>query len=269
MPLLLVSVGLCLSLVALAAPKKHAASADPPVTAPEDPPKPVDIAPAKDKLKVISDGKKHFIVINPKSIDDEFFFYGDGKTFYGQRTFGGGSSGEDVERYFWDPRGLPRHRGADLQLKDDKWTLTCGEHSVELKLTSTADAKAILAGGKFFGPRWSRQAYALARDDSGRYFYVDRAREPEGNKNFRMFAGQKGAMTLQKMVNVVSDSEGDIFATKSGDLRVVLDQHETVWVQGEQRKKLISLPIEDNGGMIYNELGVYAGLPLGTPCDDM
>ena len=29
------------------------------------------------------------------------------------------------------------------------------------------------------------------------------------------------------------------------------------------------LPIDDNAVMIYTDLGVYTGQPLGTPCDDL
>ncbi len=264
----LILVGLAGGLTLTAAMVRAAPAGAP--TAPADPPpKTIDISPVKDKLRVVSDGKKHVIIINPKSLDDQFFFYGDGKTFWSQRTFGGGSSGDDFDRYFWDPRGMPRHRGAEFQLKDDKYSVSCDERTVELKLLSTADAKAMLASATFNAPRWTRQAYSLSRDDAGRYFYVDRAREPEGNKNFRLYSGQKGAMKLQKMINVVSDSEGDIFATRSGNLRVVLDKSETLWVQGTKRNKLINLPVEDNVGMIYNELGIYSGMAFGTPCDDL
>ena len=95
-------------------------------------------------------------------------------------------------------------------------------------------------------------------------------REPEDTKNFRLCAGIKGAMKLQKMTNVVSDSEGDIFSTKTGSLRLVLDKHETIWVQSEKKTKLVFLdPVEDNHVMIYTDLGVYTGEPLGTPCDDL
>ncbi|MGZ3440551.1 MAG: hypothetical protein ACXVDD_13605, partial [Polyangia bacterium] len=88
-------------------------------------------------------------------------------------------------------------------------------------------------------------------------------------KNFRLWAGMKGAMKLQKMTNVVSDSEGDIFSTKTGSLRLILDKHETTWVANEKKTKLVFLDPADNHIMIYTDLGVYTGEPLGTPCDDL
>jgi hypothetical protein len=84
---------------------------------------------------------------------------------------------------------------------------------------------------------------------------------------FRLYSGPRGSMKPLKMVNVVSDSEGDIFSTKSGELRLVLDKKESAWVQKGKRQPLKSLPVEDNVALIYADLGVYTGQPLGTPCD--
>ena len=74
----------------------------------DETPKSIDITPVKDKVQVVTDGKGHFIVINPAEISDEFFFYGDGKTMWGQRTFGGGRNGDAFSRNFWEPRAPQR-----------------------------------------------------------------------------------------------------------------------------------------------------------------
>ena len=148
--------------------------------------------------------------------------------------------------------------------------------SAKLTQLAAAEAKAVVAGAKFYKTRWNHFAYSLARDNTGKYYYVDNLREPEHAKNFRLWAGMKGAMKQQKMTNVVSDSEGDIFSTKTGSLRLILDKHETTWFEkrqyesGEPKKtKLVFLDPADNHIMIYTDLGVYTGEPLGTPCDDL
>lgn len=42
-----------------------------------------------------------------------------------------------------------------------------------------------------------------------------------------------------------------------------------LWIEGAKKKvELKVVPIVENLPMIYNELGVYAGERLGTPCDD-
>ena len=39
-------------------------------------------------------------------------------------------------------------------------------------------------------------------------------------------------------------------------------------MQNEKKAKLVLEP-SDNHVMIYTDLGVYTGEPLGTPCDDL
>jgi hypothetical protein len=229
----------------------------------------VDISSVKDKLKLVTDGKHHYLAFVAGEFMDDFFFYGDGKSFYALRSLGGGSEGTIAfNRIFWEPRVNARYQ-ASFDYKERKYTVQCDKRNTELKVLPADEAKAMIAGAAWHKPRWKRQAYLLARDSTGKYYYVDRMREPEGNKNFRLFAGPKGAIKALKMVNIVSDSEGDIFATKSGELRLVLDKQESTWIQGKSKTKLVQVPIEDNHVLIYTDLGVYTGEKLGTPCDDL
>jgi hypothetical protein len=232
-----------------------------------DPPEPADITAIKAKLKVFEDGKKHYVILEPFGETYDHFYYGDGKEFWLQRVRGGGRSGnESFDRSYWEPRS---NRNASFGFHNGKYSVDCGERQTELKPVPDAEAQKIIEGAKFYKTRWKRQAYALARDNTGTYYYVDRMREPEGNKNFRLFVGPKGSMKITKLVNAVSDSAGDIFATKTGELRLVMNKKETFWQKGKKKTDLIFLPIEDNAVMIYTELGVYAGEKLGTPCDDL
>jgi hypothetical protein len=227
----------------------------------------VDVTSVKAQLKVLDDGKGHFIVVLPFGEDVfQHLYWGDGHAFWAQRVFGGSSEGEVAfDRVFWEPRVRERWK-ASFTLKDGVFTLRCSDRTTVFKPTEAAAAKAVLDGATFHAPRWTHRAYALARDDSGTYYYVDRARDDEV-KDFRLWAGPRGQLKPLPMTNVVSDSEGDIFATRSGELRLVLDKKESAWVKGPKRTTLKLLPLEDNVQLIYSELGVYAGEPLGTPCD--
>ena len=232
----------------------------------------VDVSEYKDKLKVLTDGKGHYVAVMPFTIGDGpdtgLLFYGDGKTFFAQRRISGGRNGdESFDSTFWEPRVNAGYK-ASFGMHQKKWSIQCDERVTELKLLEPDEGKKIVSAGKFMKPLWKRRAYALARDNEGVYYYVDRAREPENSQDFRVFRGPKGAVKPQQMVNVVNDSEGDIFITKAGKLRLVLDKHETVWLTGAKQVKLTPIPIEDNHVMIYTNLGVYAGEKLGTPCDD-
>jgi len=226
----------------------------------------VDVAEYKTKLKLVSDGKNHYVAFVPFGSMEQVF-YGDGKVFYQLRVHGGGSSGtESFDRNFWDPRIA--WGGTSFSFRDTKYTLTCRPRETTLTPVASDQEQALLGKAVFHKPLWKRQAYALARDNLGNYFYVDKLREGEG-KAFRLYSGPKGAMKKLAMTNIVSDAAGDIFATKTGELRLVLNKGDNFWVAGKKQNKLVSLVIEDNASVIYNELGVYAGERLGTPCDDL
>jgi hypothetical protein len=247
-------------------------------TPPKDAPVPYDLSDVKDKLSVWTDGKKHFLALVMSADSDlPVFWSSDGKEFYQLRVGSSGSEGGDkdlkrLDRTFWEPRVDALYKAGVEYKKDDKgadMAVQCSERKTKLKELPAADAKSLVDAAKFYKPRWNHYAYSLARDNTGKYYYVDNVREPEHAKNFRLWAGMKGAMKPQKMTNVVSDSEGDIFSTKSGSLRLILDKHETTWVQNEKKTKLVYLEPSDNHIMIYTDLGVYTGEPLGTPCDDL
>ena len=238
-----------------------------PAAEPEEAGTPVDVSAHKDKLLVLTDGKQHVVALVPFGDPLGPMYYGDGKTFWTQRVFGGGSSGtESFNRSFWDPRGA---KISVVSLRDGKYTVSCDGRETELKPLSDAERETMLASAKFNAFRWKHRAYALARDNEGKYYFVDRLREPENNMSFRLFVGPRGNVKQQKMINVVSDSEGDIFATKSGSLRLILNKKESSWIQGKKKITLISLPIEDNHVLIHGDLGAYTGQRFGTPCDDL
>ncbi|HTM22195.1 MAG TPA: hypothetical protein VL172_16860 [Kofleriaceae bacterium] len=256
-PALLAGLLLAVPATAAAAPVKN--------------PDKVDIAPIKADVKVLSDGRGHYVVVRNGigSVNDNELFYGDGKTFYAQRIFGGGGDGSTGRRDMdmWEPRSRPRYM-AELEHNNGVWTVTCDERDTTLNEVPHADAVKILDKATFYKVKWKRRAYALARDEFGVYYYVDQLREEFGGKGFELYVGPRGNMVKQKMINIVSDSMGDIFATAKGDLRLILDKSEANWVKGKKRTQLTYVPPEDNAYMIYAELGVY-NERLGTPCDDL
>lgn len=234
--------------------------------APEEP-----IKPPLDKLLLLSDGKSHYIAVRPFESADHGLFYGDGKRFFSVPIQSRGANGTtSFSIRFVDPRHYREFQNnTDVILQDGQYTISCGSHTTTLKPVEPAAAKALLEKASFEPSPRKRSAYALARDPNGVYYYVDHGRTPETAKNFRLFIGPKGNLKLQSMTNVVSDSEGDIFATKTGSMRLILDKKETAWTAPGKSTPLRLVPIEENLAMIWNELGVYAGEKLGTPCDDL
>lgn len=256
------------------APAKTAAPKEAPVPA-EDP------APDKSKLRLISDGKQHFFAIQFKEpekggIPERVWWSADGKDFYRLRSPGGGAEGDkSFDIVLWDPRLGGGGNGSGLSFREGKYTTNCGDKKVDFQLVPADQAKAVLEGANFKKSRWTRQAYALARDEKGTYYYVDRHRDDDDRsdrpRDFRLFVGPRGKMKEQQMTNLVSDSEGDIFGTKAGDFRLVLNkekQKESKWVTGAKETRLTSVPLYENAQVIYNDLGVYERAKLGTPCDE-
>jgi len=240
---------------------------------------PIDKATRLDDLKVVTDGKGHYLVF-PQPIESfgARAFYGDGKTFHGLRVVGGGADGGKgtFDQVLWDPR----HRdsfGPDASFdhpEAGKYTVTCGARKkveIELKELSAADAKKLVKGAKFFQPRWRRQGSAIARDDEGHYFYVDEARDAvNGERDFHFYMGTKGKMQGYEVTDHISDSAAEIFVTPAGRLKRKLDTGEGKlgeWVVGQQKAPVSWLALDGQAQFVYTALGVYAGEKLGQPCD--
>ena len=231
--------------------------------------KKVDISKLQKDMVVLHDGKGHYVIAMPTTDHYSEGFYGDGKTFYKQRSFGGSldTSAQSSDARFWSPR--TGHQASLVQRKG-AWQMECGKRKTDLQVLPAAKAKKLIAGAEFFEPMWRYSAYKLARDDNGNYYYVDRLRDEYGGKGFRMWVGPMGNMKRMKMTNIVSDSEGDIFATRSGALRFITatGKKTSLWVEGKDRTQLLNVPVLRNIELIYAELGVYLG-DLGTPCDHL
>jgi hypothetical protein len=236
-------------------------------------PKAADITELKDKLIVLEAGPDlHLLLVPTYAEGKKSFFYGRKGVFHRQRIYGASASASasgktKFEFTLWNPRGEHRH-GSSLGFKDGKFTVSCDDRITELKPLSKEAAKVVIAAGRFFEAKWTRQSFALARDEHGIYYFVDRHREKD-SRDFRVFRGPRGKVSRLRMRNIVYDSAGTIFSTTRGQLRLVLDKKAATWIRGKKRTELVYLPIYANRRLIYNELGMYTDERLGTPCDDL
>jgi hypothetical protein len=242
---------------------------------------------ALDKTAVCTDGKSHYVVLAPHEKQITTLYYGDGKKFFHVPLPPWVLTGDN----FFEPRFFAKtknssFRGLDMRLfatvdfNGDKKTcsVSCGERTTPLQIMDPDAKKGMLVGAAYEASPHKWEAHRLARDNNGRYFYVDKGNTPDTEKSFRLFVGPKGRMKLQKMTNVVADSEGEIFTTKSGSLRYVTDRKAPpLWIEKGKKTTLTVVPIEgtdehgepiNNYQLVYNELGVYLGQKLGNPCDD-
>lgn len=233
----------------------------------------------REQMFVCTDGKSHYVALAPDKQVTVRLYYGDGKRFFPVPSESQGMLSGD---WFFEPRrpsktNNPSFRGLDLRLysrveadqKKRTCAVVCGDQRTDLQVMDAAAARTLLQGARFEENPRAWKPYALARDNTGVYYYVDRGYREKDRGRFRLFVGPKGALRPLKMTNIVSDSEGDIFATKTGSLRLVLESGKSFWMANNKEQVLRRVPIEENLPMIYNDLGVYVSERLGTPCDDM
>jgi hypothetical protein len=259
----LITLLLLLPAAALAEPAaKHLAS---------DKPQAIDPKPMAAQLDVYKDDLGGYYVtpsLGQGGDDrDKWVFFGDGKTMYQQRVIGGGSSGDGQDWSLWAPRVKGITYGS-IELQKGVATVHCREKDPRALKKLTADeAKTFFKAAQFLPPLWRRSAHFLARDDDGTYYYVDQLLEDYGGKGFRVYVGQKGAMKELPLTNSVSDSAGEIFATKTGELKIVTSSDgKAYWKKGGKKVDLVVLDPFPNRYLIYRDLGIYG--QLGAICDD-
>ncbi len=230
------------------------------------------------KTSVCTDGRGHYIVVAPQERQLQQLSYGDGKTFFQVPLPPAGLTGSHfLEPRFVDKSASTEFRGADMRVysevildaKKNTCTLRCGERTVALQILGLDEARRMLGAAKFQPNPQKFVPYALLRDTRGIYYLVERGFQPSEENFFRVYVGPKGGLKQQEMRDVVSDSEGQIFSTRNGELRLVVDRKDPpMWIEKERKFELRIVPVSENLPLIYNELGVYAGAQLGTPCDD-
>jgi hypothetical protein len=245
----------CLPLLAAAEPK----------------PLPVDIKAFRDELLVFQDATGGTYVVKPGR--DPRAFYGTGKVLHEQVITGRSANGDAWSVSVWAPRVPELRPGQIVRKADGTFQKQCdGKDDPALTQLTGDKANAVLDKYQFMTTALVRRPYLLGRDDSGVYYYVDVIAKQYGGKGFRVFVGKKGAMKELPLTDVASDSAGDVFATKSGDLRLVGGARtggdtKVTWIKGEKRTELVWLDLDVNSRLIFRDLGIYKF--TGTICDNI
>ncbi len=76
------------------------------------------------------------------------------------------------------------------------------------------------------------------------------------------------------IIDIATDTDGQVFATKAGELKIVTQKtddpndHDTAfWVRGDKKEELVDLDVDLNSPVIFGELGIYTF--TSTVCDTM
>lgn len=235
-----------------------------------------------ERTAVCTDGKGHYVSSTEVfESSQRQLYYGDGATFTELPIAPNVvrlATGSFFEPRFWNPELSFDGNGLDpraysvvtVDAAAGTCSVRCGQRETPFTLMATEPARELLRKAAYNPSPMKYEPYALLRDTKGVYFLVERGRAEAEQKSFRIFIGPRGRLKPQQMLNVVSDSKGEIFSTKKGDLQLLLDRElPSVWVEKKARRKLRQVPVSENLSLIYNELGVYTGARLGTPCDDL
>ncbi len=240
-------------------------------------PQKIDSKPFRDQLLVFTDSASNVYVIKPENrpasapVEPARVWFGSpNKPVYEQVVTGLSRNGSAWSVQTWAPRIIGIRPGYLSQKADGTWTKSCGDQDAISLTQHTGDkAKALLDKSPLMSEYLMRRAHMLARDDSGTYYYVDKLSKEYGSKGFRIYMGRKGAMKQMPLSDVASDTAGEVFSTKTGDLRLDrrADSKKMVWIRGEKRTELITLDVDANSPVIFADLGIYPF--LGTICDNM
>jgi hypothetical protein len=243
------------------------------IAAADDPkPKVVDVKAIRDKLLLFEDTQGGTYVVLPGA-DGRLFYGTNTKVVYEQILVSKGSNGDAWSFGVYAPR-LSGVTPAIVQRRSDNGAFErwCDEASMPLKLIAADKAKPMLEKLQFMTNAMIRRPQFFARDDAGVYYYVDQLAKQYGGEGYRVFSGKKGAMKLLPLTDVAHDTGGDVFSTKSGNVRFVIDANDhskntAYWIKGDKKHELTILDPDTNSRVIFKDLGIYTF--LGTPCDEL
>jgi hypothetical protein len=239
-----------------------------PIAMADPKPKPVDIKPIREDLLVLADPDGGIYVAYPGR--DGRLWYGapKSKNLYEQivtsKSIDGSTGGWSL--------GVVAPRVPDIQPgvisrgSDGIYRRWCGRDlSTELTLVTGDKARTVIDKASFLSTALIRRPHMLARDDNGVYYYVDVLRKEYGGKGYRVFVGKKGAMKQRPLTDIATDSAGDVFATKTGDLRII--RATTTDSNKQEITSLSFLDLDVNSPLIYRDLGIYTF--IGSMCESL
>ena len=138
-------------------------------------------------------------------------------------------------------------------------------------------AKLIIQQSRFYESVYtSHRSHRLFRDDWGTYYYIEENKAPETGERFRLWVGYKGNLKLIPVITAAHDSEGTVLVSSKAAIRLVASPNKSnsesvgaYWTEQDTQRKLLEVPVDRNQGVIFNELGIYDSLYLGSICDPL
>ena len=156
---------------------------------------PID-AKALGKTYVCTDGKSHYIGLVPDEVRQYQMYYGDGKHMtivtHDPSQAVGGLDFQDAR--FPAPGSNPDFRGIDWRnyssVAFDKTagtcSVTCGTKKTPLTVMPRDQGQQLMSSATLEASPRTREPYALARDEHGVYYFVDRGIAADQRQSYRV-----------------------------------------------------------------------------------
>ncbi|MCK5797248.1 MAG: hypothetical protein KAI47_08700 [Deltaproteobacteria bacterium] len=251
-------------------------------------PTPVD-ARAPKRLKptfhpalALTDGKGHYFILDDRLKSSKGIggriFYGNPKKLYLQRVTSGGSnqSAGTWSATIRDERMLGVKYSQLYRDAHGAIIMQCDRRKTQLTVLHDAEARHLLKHAKLYDHYAIRKPHLLARDDTGRYYYIERLGRSDHDRGiglgFRLWIGRRGKMHLQRARDTIADEAGVMVFTTQGTIKTNGRRDRAWWIAKGQKTRLELTVVPRNkttSVMIYRDLGVYSGLRFWRPCDDL
>ncbi len=229
----------------------------------------IDVSTIKGELLALEDPTSNTLVLIYRDSNETLrVFVGTAGLFFEQilSTSSWGSS-PDLDLWMVAPRARPKAHTL-LRAVDGNFSYTCGDKDiVSLTVVPPVKLAKALAKATFHSSAVVRNTVMLARDAAGIYYFVDHLREDGGD--YRVFVGKRGKLKQLRLVDIADDDAGMVFETKTGELRLTIDNNTdrtVTWNVKGKAKALKWLDPEGAQYLIKRELGIYTG--FGALCDD-
>ena len=227
----------------------------------------------------------------------KLLFFGDGHTFHRAKVVSSSRNGNHGSWSLFDAHASSRYQYQSVEnlilseknstdaVLPESLKYTCrqdingvkSEIKNQLSSLPIKEAKTIIQQSRLYESVYtSHRSHRLFRDDWGTYYYIEENKAPETGERFRLWIGYKGDLKLIPVITAAHDSEGTVLVSSKAAIRLVASPSKrnaesigAYWTEQDTQRKLLEVPVDQNQGVIFNELGIYDSLYLGSICDPL
>jgi len=150
-------------------------------------------------------------------------------------------------------------------------------HKQELKILSNSETATLLKSSAVIPePDRPFSSHRLLRDDWGKYYFIEKDKDPYSGQPYRLWVGYRGSMKRVPVMTAADDTMGVVLVSQGAAIRLTTQGAEpsagcqavgAYWVKEDSRRELTLIPRHQNLDVIFSQLGIYDQIYLGHYCD--